>query len=123
MKRFESKDPDFVAWVEVPDEWLNGHYTTYIRAYSGATIGNDDALVRDGQVAGALALVLKGVCRADIPGIDFSGETPDLSQVSARGVAFLLRTISHPLEATQVIPLALSVPSEIKPTEARKKSS
>ena len=112
MKRFTSQDPSFPAWVEVPDEWLDGHYRTYQSAYWGLAEQVDKVSKREAMVAGAVALLLKGDCHAEIPGIDLSGEVPDLSGVTAKAVGLLIKAIAFPLEATQDIPLALSEPSE-----------
>ena len=106
MRRFDSKEPGLDAWVEIPDEWLSGDYDTYMRAYFEAQAA--DHTHPTCRLAGVLALIVKGRVRAEVPGLDLSGQVPDLREISAQAQGFLLGAVALSLELTQLVPFGSS---------------
>ena len=96
------------AWVEIPDEWTSGDYDLYIRAYA-ATLDAGHSHPT-GQLAGVLALIQEGRVQADVPGVSWDDDQPDIGGLKAEALGFL-RHVATLLEATQVVPFEMSSPS------------
>lgn len=104
MRRLETKNEGLEAWVELPDVWTSGHYNTYAKGYEAAREYSNPLR----QLAGVLALIQDGIVKAEVPGLTWEGETPNLSNLDARALGFLRNAIAVPLEMTQVVPFAPS---------------
>lgn len=110
MKRLESKDPDFPAWVEIPDEWLVEHVDIYDRARWEAQV-QGKLMGKAASLTAVLTLALKGVIRFEVPGVDLSGDEPDLSGITGKAMGFLINTVAASLEASQRVPFGPPEPS------------
>jgi hypothetical protein len=120
LKRYESKDPAYEAWIEVPDQWTMGDYFAYVDGYSQAQNTIKDWRLAQIRLAGILVLIQRGVVRVQIPGLVIGDGEIDITKMEARAVGALISTIAEPLEATQHVPLALVAPSETSSTAASK---
>jgi hypothetical protein len=118
LRIYESKDPELVASVSVPDEWLASDYDKYVAAQWEAQKAGHEA-VNVGRLAGVLALALAGRVQLDVPGVVLKdGQAPDVGSITARAMGFIVRAVAIPLESTQLVPFGLRAPSETSTREA-----
>lgn len=95
--RIESDLDDFEAWVELPKEWLKGQYSIWVRAANDHAVAFPDDTLGECWFTGAVQLIVEGIVKVQIPGLDFEQDIPDLSGVTVRSYRFLLDTIvRHP---------------------------
>ena len=112
MKRYKSLDAKVEAWIDVPDEWLLKHHATYSRAYQEMYQRNNDATILECRLAGALALVMSGDVKVNLPGVKADGDKLDISAVPMMSVRALLEAVANPIDLTQAVPFGWSEPSE-----------